>query len=184
VGGIGHEPLLAVEGGLEPAEEVVEGIGQLLQLVVGTGQGEALVEVLPREPPGGGGHLVQRLEHPPGEQPAQTHRGQGGDAESLEGPEEEVVQGVLTDVVAEVPDDVRHRLPVRGDRLGDLQRASGHEGPERGPLHAHHRAGRGDELDPEPAARGGEAAPHEDVVDAEEDGAGQEEQTAVGQGEP
>ena len=44
VRGVGDEPLLAGESGIEPLEHHVEGVGQLLELVIGAGQREALTE--------------------------------------------------------------------------------------------------------------------------------------------
>ena len=43
MGGVGHEPLLALERRLEPAEHLVERLGQFAEFVAGTGR---------RDPPG------------------------------------------------------------------------------------------------------------------------------------
>jgi len=67
VGGVGDESALAVEGVVEALEHDVEGVGQLLELVVWAVEGEAFVQAAVGgwgvgDPPGGLGHLVQWLE--------------------------------------------------------------------------------------------------------------------------
>ena len=56
MGGVGDEAALGVEGGFEPAEEPVDGVGQVFDLVAGARKGESLVEVVLGDLLGGGGH--------------------------------------------------------------------------------------------------------------------------------
>ena len=70
VRGVGGEAPLRFEGGLQPREQAVEGVGELLELVVGSVQGQPLVQAAGGDPPGGGRDRVQRAQHPAGQQPA------------------------------------------------------------------------------------------------------------------
>jgi hypothetical protein len=78
VRGVGDEPLLAFERGLEPAEHLVERLGQFAQLVAGTCRCDPRRQVAF----GGGARgirdLVHRAQRPPGEDPAED-RGEGED---------------------------------------------------------------------------------------------------------
>ena len=75
---------------LQPGQQPVDGVGQVLSLVVGPGDGEALVQVGLRDLAGGGGDGPQ-LQHPAGHQPAgrdrdrqhDRQRDSGQDAEQL-----------------------------------------------------------------------------------------------------
>ena len=60
VGGVGDEPLLAFERGLEPVEHVVEGLGEFVELVAGTAQRDSCRQVVFRGGAGGGGDQVHR----------------------------------------------------------------------------------------------------------------------------
>ena len=71
VGGVGDEPPLAVEGALEPVEHVVEGLGQLVELVAWSAQRDPCRQVAFRRGAGGGGDPVQRAQHAPGDDPAE-----------------------------------------------------------------------------------------------------------------
>ena len=70
VRGVGGEAPLRVEGGLQPREQAVEGVGELLELVVGSVQGQPLVQAAGGDPPGGGRDRAQRAQHPARQQPA------------------------------------------------------------------------------------------------------------------
>ena len=59
---------------LEPSEQVVERVAELLELVVGSGQREPLMKVAGRDRPRGRGDLAQRAQHPPGDEPAEHAR--------------------------------------------------------------------------------------------------------------
>jgi hypothetical protein len=78
VGGVGDEPLLALERGLEPAEHRVERLGQLPQFVAGTCRRDPRRQVVFRRGAGGLRDQVHRAQCPPGEDPAK-HRGEGED---------------------------------------------------------------------------------------------------------
>jgi tetratricopeptide (TPR) repeat protein len=67
---VGGKPPLGVEGGLQPREQPVEGVGEFLELVVGPGQGQPFVQAACGDPPGGGGDRAQRAQYPPGDDPA------------------------------------------------------------------------------------------------------------------
>jgi hypothetical protein len=60
MGGVGDEPPLPLERGLEPAEHLVEGFGQLLEFVAGTAQGDPRRQVVLGRGTGGGGDPVHR----------------------------------------------------------------------------------------------------------------------------
>ena len=47
MGGVGHETALGLEGGVQPAEHLVEGVGQLLELVLGPLEVDPLVQGVP-----------------------------------------------------------------------------------------------------------------------------------------
>ena len=55
VGGVGDEATLRLEGGVEAPEEVVEGVAELLELVLRAVEGEALVQAGRGDPAGGAG---------------------------------------------------------------------------------------------------------------------------------
>jgi hypothetical protein len=74
--GVGHEPLLTLERDLQPAEHVVERLGQLAELVAWTRQRDPRRQVVLRRGAGGRRDLLHRAQHPPGEDPAKD-RGEG-----------------------------------------------------------------------------------------------------------
>ena len=78
VRGVGDEPLLALERGLEPAEHLVERLGQFAELVAGAAQRDPRRQVVLRRGAGGRGDPVHRAQRPPGEDPAED-RGEGDD---------------------------------------------------------------------------------------------------------
>jgi hypothetical protein len=71
VGDVGDELALGGEGGLEPAEQPVEGVRQLLELVVGAVQRQALVKVKGGNMPCGCRDRAQRAQHPARHHPAE-----------------------------------------------------------------------------------------------------------------
>src|ERR1700722_17574405 len=83
---VGHEPALAVEGSVETIQHVVEGVGQLFELVVGSVETDPLVETLLGGSPGRRGDLVEGVQDPPAYGPPQDAGHDGGDAETDEGP--------------------------------------------------------------------------------------------------
>ena len=60
VGGVGDEASLGVERRFEAGEKPVDGVAEVLQLVVGAGECEALVQVALGDLTSGGGHDAER----------------------------------------------------------------------------------------------------------------------------
>ena len=82
VRGVGDESALCLEGVVQPGEQGVERVAEFLELVVGSGEGEALVQVGGRDVADGGGDRAQRAQNPSGHRPTQgdrddRHAGQG-----------------------------------------------------------------------------------------------------------
>lgn len=99
VRGVPDEPLLRGEGPLQPVQHVVEGVGELLELVVGPVQLDAAGEVRAGDGAGDAGDPAQRREHPPRHGVAE---GEGDDAQAHQGeqrPVEQRVQCLLALVV-------------------------------------------------------------------------------------
>ena len=92
VGGVGDEVPLSVEGGFEAAEQVVEDVAQLGQLVGGLAEVEALVEVPGGDGLGGGGDGPQRPEEAAGDEPAGREGDGDEDDERDGGADEELVR--------------------------------------------------------------------------------------------
>ncbi len=82
VRGVGGEATLGVERCLQPREQAVKGVGEFLELVVGSVQGQPFVQAAGGDPPGGSGDRAQRAQHPAGDEPAD--RG-GGDRDDRQG---------------------------------------------------------------------------------------------------
>ena len=74
MGGVGDEPLLALERGLEPAQHVVEGFGQFAELVTRTRRGDPRRQVVFGRGAGGRRDPVHRPQRPPGEDPPKDRR--------------------------------------------------------------------------------------------------------------
>jgi hypothetical protein len=91
VGRVGHKVVLGFEGRFEPGEEVIEGVGQLLELLVGTVKAKTLVQVGGRDPLGGSSDLPQRAQHPAGDDPAEEDGQCGDDSEGDRGADQELV---------------------------------------------------------------------------------------------
>ena len=82
VGGVGDEVSLCFEGSVEPREQVVEGVAELLELVLRAVEGQALVQAGRGDPPGRAGDGPDGSQHPAGDEPAgeegeHGHDGQG-----------------------------------------------------------------------------------------------------------
>lgn len=58
--GVGDKAPLRVKGSFQPSEEPVNGVPEILELVGWSWQGEAFVQVLLRDLPGGGRYGLQR----------------------------------------------------------------------------------------------------------------------------
>lgn len=161
------EPLLRGEGPLQPFQHVVEGVGQLLELVVRAVQLDAAGQVGSGHPARDAGDPAQRREHPPGHG---VSEGEGDDAQAHEGqqrPVEERVERLLALMV----DAGVHRgvEVVRGRVLGQVADLAGH-------LAA-------DDLERQLAAHvQGLGGQH--VDDRQQQDAGDQEHAAVQQGEP
>ena len=74
VGGVGDELSLCLEGGFEPAEQSVDGVAELLELVVGPFEVEPAVEVAGGDVACGFGDGAQRAQGPAGDHPAEPER--------------------------------------------------------------------------------------------------------------
>ena len=92
VRGVGGEPLLFGDVCLEPREEAVDGVGEILQLVAGPREREALVQVALGDLPGGRRHRPQRAQDPARDQPAERDRDHGHDRQRDPGPDEQLVE--------------------------------------------------------------------------------------------
>ena len=73
VGGVGDEASLGVERRFEAGEQPVDGVAEILELVVGAGEREALVQVALGDLTGGGGHDPQRSQDSTRDEPAEQH---------------------------------------------------------------------------------------------------------------
>ena len=86
VGGIGCESLLFGDVRLEPCEEAVDGVGEILQLVTGPGEREALVQVALGDLPCGRRHRAQRPQDAARDKPAERDRDDRHDRQRDPGP--------------------------------------------------------------------------------------------------
>jgi hypothetical protein len=91
VGGAGGEAPLGVEGGFQPREQVVEGVGEFLELVVGSLQCKALVQAAGGDPAGGAGDRAQRAQHPAGDEPADRGGGHRDDRQGDAGDDQQLL---------------------------------------------------------------------------------------------
>jgi hypothetical protein len=66
VRGAGDELALEGEGAIEAVEQLVEGVGELLELVVGAGEMESLMQIGGGDLPGGRGDRTQRSQEAAG----------------------------------------------------------------------------------------------------------------------
>jgi hypothetical protein len=156
VGRIGDEALLGAEGGLEPGEEAVDGVGEILQLVARPREGEALVQVALRDLARRRRHRPQRSQDPARDQPAEGDRDHGHDRERDPGPDEQLVEIFGVDV-----------FEFGEFRFDDMAKMGGE---------VDRFVGRDDQVDPGGAAE-------EEVGDREERRPRDEEQAAVEEGQ-
>ena len=94
VGRVGGESLLFGDVCLEPREEAVDGVGEILQLVAGPREREALVQVPLGDLPRGRRHRAQRAQDTAGDQPAERDRDRGHDRQRDPGLDEPLVETV------------------------------------------------------------------------------------------
>ncbi len=92
VGGVGDEVPLGLEGGFEPREEVVEGVAELLELVLRAVEGQALVQAGRGDPPGRAGDGPDGPQHPAGDEPAGQQGEHGHDGQGDAGVDQELVR--------------------------------------------------------------------------------------------
>jgi hypothetical protein len=71
VGGVGHEPALSLEGAFQSAQQSVDRVSELPELIARAGQGKTPMKVGLRDLLGGGCDRPQRPEHSPRHQPAE-----------------------------------------------------------------------------------------------------------------
>jgi hypothetical protein len=89
---VGHEPSLACEGEIEAVQHVVEGIGELRELVVGPVETDPFMKMFLRGAPCGAGDLMEGDQDAPSDRPSQQARHNGGDGETPKGPQEQLVK--------------------------------------------------------------------------------------------
>ena len=73
VGGVGDEAALGVERRVEAGEQPVDGVAEVLELVVGAGECEPLVQVALGDLTGGRGHDPERSQYSTSDEPAEQH---------------------------------------------------------------------------------------------------------------
>ena len=92
MGRVGREPLLFGDVCLEPREQAVDGVGEILQLVAGPREREALVQVALGDLSGARRHRPQRLQDTTRDEPAERDRDDGHDRQHDPRPEEPLVK--------------------------------------------------------------------------------------------
>nr|WP_230985368.1 hypothetical protein [Microbispora oryzae] len=120
VRGVGDEPALRGERGLQPVQQFVEGVGQLLELVGGPGHRQPPVEPLRGDVPDGRRHVGERPQDPSGGEPAHQQCGERRHRERDQG-------------VGEQPAQIRDLLGVDRGRLTRQGASAGRRGSGRGP---------------------------------------------------
>ena len=105
VRGVGDESSLRVERGREPAQHFIEGVGQLFDLVPGSAQRDAFVEVALGQAVRRGGHGAERAQRPGRGEPADRGCQRGREGKRDGGLNDQLMQG--------------HR-PLVGDQFGFL----------------------------------------------------------------
>ena len=88
--GVGHELALELKGALEARQKLVECVPELLELVVGAGETEALVQVGGGDLPGGRRDRAQRRQEPAGDEPAEHERKRGHDSQGDPGRDQQL----------------------------------------------------------------------------------------------
>jgi len=179
VRGVGDEPALRLERRLQPGQQVVDGVAELLELVDRALQGEPFVQVVRRDLAGGRGDGADPAQHPAGDDPPEQDGDEGHDAQRDAGLNEQFAHlvGALL-------------LGLRLQQAGLLQHLLLGEAPGAD----HQVAGLGVEvlaLDPGAgAARRGVGVPvgggsaDQNVRDAEQQRPGEQEQHPVQQRQP
>ena len=81
MGGVGDEVLLGIKGTFESREEAVEGVAELLELVLRAGEGQTFVEAGRGDPPGGAGDGSDGSQHSAGDKPSGKEGEHGDDPE-------------------------------------------------------------------------------------------------------
>ncbi len=182
VRGVGHKAALGGERRVQALQHAVEGVGQLLQLVPGSGQREPLAQVLLGGPAGGLSNHAHGPEHAAGHDPAQAARDDRHDPEPDQGEHQQLVQRALAL-------GLRARAGARAESLQLIARRQQRLGGPRslgslliayGQQLGLFLAGRSGWH----RAAGGQAAGHQAVGEAEQPGPGGEEQHRVQQREP
>ena len=171
MGGVGGESLLFGDVRLQPREEAVDGVGEILQLVAGPREREALVQVALGDVPGGLRHRPQRAQDPARDQPSERERDHGHDRQRDPRPDEQLME--IFGVKVEGPGvllfaDMAH---IAGDvrvRQGFLEGAW---------------AGRSVPAPPRDDQVGAGAAAEEEIRDSEQHRPRHEKQAAVKQGQ-
>ena len=118
VGGVGREPLLLGDLGLEPREHRVEAVGELAELVLAALQLDPVGERPGRRLAGGVGDAGQGSEHPSGEEPPADEAEEQQERQRLGRPRREGIQQVGAG---------------RAERAGAEARAVGHVAQEEHP---------------------------------------------------
>jgi hypothetical protein len=179
VGGVGHEPALGLEGGVQAPQHLVEGVGQLLELVLRALEVQALVQGAALQPPGRGRDGGQGPQDPPGHQPAEPDRDQRHHRQGGPGLGGDLVEGGRLQLAPD-PLEVGHVPDVHDQPVGAGGRPEEHHRParrrDRLPRGRQRRLDLGVE-------RQAEVGPDQGVVDGQEPGPGEQEQPAVDQGE-
>ena len=164
VGGVGDELALERKRALQPAKQLVEGVCELLELVVGAGEVQALVQVGGRDLPGGRRDRAQRPQEPPGHQPTDREREHGHDRQRDPGCDQQLmpVGAVLRDADGWVQQAPGGRLGCMFTRRSALPHRDG-DRQQRGPGREEDRKEQNGETHPDRAPRqaGPEAMPGE-----------------------
>ena len=91
VRGVGDELALERERAVESVEQLIEGVCEFLELVVGAGEVQTLVQVGGGDLPGGRRDRAQRPQEPPGHQPTDREQGPGHDCQADPGSDQELM---------------------------------------------------------------------------------------------
>ena len=126
VGHVRRKRPLGAEGLVETADHAVEGVGELLQLVVGPVERDPLVEVLLRQRLRPGGQAADGPERPAGGDPPAPDREPDHHDQRDTRADQELAQRVGGDAALDAGDDVTHGLGVAAG-LGRRHREVQHE---------------------------------------------------------
>ncbi len=109
VGGVGDEPLVRVERGLQPSEQPVDRVSQVLQLVAGAGQGQPLVHIAFGDLVQAFGHGQHRTQYATGDQPAEEQRDRRHDGQRDQGLYQPIAGGAVSGDRRQRPGAIRVR---------------------------------------------------------------------------